>query len=147
MSVAQLYAAPCGEAEQVFPLSPAAEAIPTVRRRVRRVLGSWNLPADVADDVLLVVSELLTNALVHALPPATLRLWRVLVDGTGAVRVEVTDRGPTAGGQPPAPEDTREAVDPDEHGRGLGIVDALSARCGVRVLPGETCRWAEVPAA
>ncbi|MEU6811629.1 ATP-binding protein [Streptomyces sp. NPDC046831] len=143
MSVAQLAAAPLGEAEQVFPLPPAPEAIPTVRRRVRRVLGGWNLPADVADDVLLVVSELLTNALVHALPPATLGLWRVLVDGIGAVHVEVTDRGPAAGGRIPAPG-TGDAIDPDEHGRGLGIVNALSARCGVRVLPGGTCRWAEV---
>jgi anti-sigma regulatory factor (Ser/Thr protein kinase) len=90
--------------------------------------------------VLLIASELLTNALVHALPPATLTLSRSEEDDRrGAVRVEVTDRGPAAPAGLP-----ESAVDPDEHGRGLGIVTALSARCGVRVTADGTSRWAEV---
>jgi len=88
--------------------------------------------------VLLVVSELVTNALVHARPPATLRLWRLSVDGRRAVHVEVTDGGPTA---PPGPQC---APDPDEHGRGLGIVTVLSARCGLRADRAGTSRWAQV---
>jgi hypothetical protein len=35
-------------------------------------------------------------------------------------------------------------IDPDEHGRGLCIVAALSARYGVEVHPEGTSRWAEV---
>ncbi|MFF8943449.1 ATP-binding protein [Streptomyces sp. NPDC014864] len=139
MTAAQLAAAPREEADQVFPLPPAPGAVSVVRRRVRAVLGGWNLPADAVEDVLLVVSELITNALVHALPPATLRLWRIPVDGRAGVRVEVTDRGPAA---PPGPR--KSAPDPDEHGRGLGIVAALSARCGVLAHPAATSRWAEV---
>lgn len=138
MSTAQLGAAPRREADQVFPLPHAAGAVPTLRRRVRAVLSGWNLPADAAEDVLLVVSELVTNALVHARPPATLRLRRVPAGGRRAVRVEVTDRGPAAPSGPSA------VPDPDEHGRGLDIVAALSARCGVRACSGGIRRWAEV---
>ncbi|MFI1165447.1 ATP-binding protein [Streptomyces sp. NPDC020801] len=138
MSVAQLYAAPREEATHGFPLPHAPGGVGAVRRRVRAVLSGWNLSAEAADDVLLVVSELVTNALVHARPPAILRLWRVPSAGRGAVHVEVTDQGPAA---PPGPSS---APDPDEHGRGLGIVTALSARCGVHTHSGGMSRWAEV---
>ncbi|MYS47932.1 ATP-binding protein, partial [Streptomyces sp. SID5998] len=75
MTAAQLDAAPRGEAgradhaRHAFPLPPTPGAVPSVRRRVRAVLGGWDLPTGAADDVLLVVSELVTNALVHARPP------------------------------------------------------------------------------
>ncbi|WP_367319466.1 ATP-binding protein [Streptomyces sp. HUAS ZL42] len=142
MTTAQLDAAPHGEVEHVFPLPHSAGAVSAVRRSVRVVLTGWNLAADVVEDVLLVVSELLTNALVHAVPPATLRLARSEVDRRGTVRVEVTDMGPAA----PAPLRTP-APDPDEHGRGLAIVAMLSARTGVHAHSGGTSRWAEVQCA
>ena len=139
MTAAQLDAAPRGEAEHVFPLPHAAGAVSAVRRHIRQILTDWNLAADVTEDVLLVASELLTNAVVHALPPATLSLSRSEVDRCGAVRVEVTDMGPlVSAGLPPS------AVDPDEHGRGLDIVTALATRCGVHVHSGGTSRWAEL---
>lgn len=139
MTVAQLNAAPSGTVAHVFPLPHAPRAASAVRRRAHKVLTGWNLPTDSAEDVLLVVSELLTNAIVHALPPARLRLSRVLVEGRAAMRVEVTDRGPVA----PAGL-SASVLDPDEHGRGICIVTALSARCGVEVHSGGTSRWAEV---
>lgn len=140
MTVTQLDAAPHTEGvEHVFALPYAPEAVSVVRRRARAALSTWNLPTRVADDVLLVVSELVTNALVHAVPPATLRLSRVRADACGAVRVEVTDTGPTRPGRRSAP-----APDPDEHGRGLDIVATLSARCGTRVHCGGVSRWADV---
>jgi anti-sigma regulatory factor (Ser/Thr protein kinase) len=139
MTTAQLDAAPRGEVEYVFPLPHAPRAVSAVRRRVEAVLTHWNLSADTADDVLLVTSELLTNALVHALPPATLRLSRVLVDGHSAVRVDVTDTGPV---RPPGLSDG--TIDPDEHGRGIDIVTTLSVQCGVRTYCGGISRWADV---
>ncbi|MCD9879561.1 ATP-binding protein [Streptomyces guryensis] len=139
MTAAQLDAAPRGEAEHVFPLPHAPGAVSAVRRHIRTILTDWNLAADITEDVLLVASELLTNAIVHALPPATLSLSRSEVDRCGAVRVEVTDRGPVA----PAGL-SASALDPDEHGRGLAIVTALATRCGVLVQPGGTSRWAEL---
>ncbi|WP_310722710.1 ATP-binding protein [Streptomyces sp. N2A] len=131
-----------GEAvEHVCPLPHIPEAVSVVRRRVRTVLAGWNLTPDLAEDALLVVSELVTNAVVHARPPAVLRLSRA-VDGRGALRVEVTDTGPaTADGQPVVERC------PGEHGRGLGIVTALAAECGTRVHAGGTTRWAELLAA
>jgi anti-sigma regulatory factor (Ser/Thr protein kinase) len=139
MTTAQLHAAPRGEAEHVFPLPHTPGTVSAVRRRIRTVLTDWNLAADIAEDVLLVVSELLTNAIVYALPPATLRLSRSEVDRCGAVRVEVTDMGPVT---PAALSPS--ALDPDEHGRGLGIITTLAARCGVHVHSGGTSRWAEL---
>ncbi|MER7576958.1 ATP-binding protein [Streptomyces sp. NPDC126514] len=139
MIMAQLGTAPREEVEHILPVPHAAGAVSSLRRHVRAVLTDWKLTGDVLEDVLLVVSELLTNAIVHALPPATLRLTRGPVDQRGVVRVEVTDTGPAP------PEQMRTgACDPDEHGRGLGIVTTLSVRCGVQVHSGGTSRWAEV---
>lgn len=143
MTTAQLDAAPLGEAEgtmeHVFSLPHTPGAVSGVRRRISEVLTGWKLATDLAEETLLVVSELLTNAIVHALPPATLRLSLSRADTCGAVRVEVTDMGPAT---PTAL--SASALDPDEHGRGLTIVTALAARCGVHVHSGGTSRWAEL---
>ncbi|WP_407285111.1 ATP-binding protein [Streptomyces sp. BP-8] len=138
---AQLDAVVREAVEYVFPLPHIPEAVSVVRRRARTVLADWNLAPDLAEDALLVISELITNAVVHALPPAVLRL-SLAVDGCNALRVEVTDAGPAAPG-------CRPVVEPcaGERGRGLGIVTALSAGCGTRVHTGGITRWAELPAA
>ncbi|MBC2900563.1 ATP-binding protein [Streptomyces cupreus] len=140
MTTAQLGAAPRGGVEHVFPLPHTAGAVSALRGRIRTVLTDWNLAADITEDVLLVVSELLTNAIVHALPPATLTLSHSHMDTGEAVRVEVTDMGPAHLAGPSA-----SPLDPDEHGRGLRIVTALATRCGIRVHSGGTSRWAELP--
>lgn len=139
MTVVQLSAELPDDVTHVFPLLHAPMTASVVRRRVRAVLTDWRLSAEVAEDVLLLASELLTNAITHALPPATLRLSQVLVDGLKAVHIEVTDAGPAAPADPPA-----FGPDPDEHGRGIGIVMALSARYGVRVRADGTSWWADV---
>lgn len=46
------------------------EAVRTARALVRNALRAWDL-ADLADDAILVVSELVTNATVHGAPPVT----------------------------------------------------------------------------
>ncbi|MEV6654018.1 ATP-binding protein [Streptomyces sp. NPDC051219] len=129
-------------AEYVHSLPPVPGAVSAMRRRARAVLADWNLSSDVAEDAILVISELLTNAIVHALPPAELRLSWVQVDGLSALRVEVTDAGPAlAAGQ------SLVRVDPDEQGRGQGIVHALAARHGVRVESYGIIRWADLTVA
>ncbi|MGY5124369.1 ATP-binding protein [Streptomyces nigrescens] len=127
--------------EHVCPLPHIPEAVSVVRRRARTVLADWNIAPDLTEDALLVISELITNAVVHALPPAVLRLSRV-VDGSHALRVEVTDAGAAAA-------DGRPVVEPDadEHGRGLDIVTALAAECGTRVHAGGITWWAKLLAA
>lgn len=142
MTTAQLDAAPHGEVEHVFSLPHTPGAVSGLRRRIRAVLADWHLAADIAEDVLLVASELLTNAIVHALPPATLTLSRIQADTCRTVRIEVADTGPAT------PTGLRtSALDPDEHGRGLAIVTTLAARCGIRVHSAGTSRWAELQCA
>ncbi|TQK51970.1 anti-sigma regulatory factor (Ser/Thr protein kinase) [Streptomyces sp. SLBN-118] len=126
-------------AEEVLPLPRILEALAAVRRRVRAVLTDWDLAPEVADDALLVVSEMITNAVMHALPPATLRLSRVTGHGGCTLRVEVTDAGPAAQRR----RGVRDTL-PEEHGRGIAIVAALSFRCGARVHPGGVTRWADL---
>jgi hypothetical protein len=101
----------------------------SARGHARNVLREWRLD-DLEDAVLLVVSELVTNAVAATgrglweaeLPPV--RLWLLGsagADGTGKVMVLVWD----AVAEPPV---RVEATDEDESGRGLEIVDCLSAR-------------------
>ncbi len=128
------------EAGHTFPLPHILEAVAAVRHRARTVLADWDLSGDALDEALLVVSELITNAVVHALPPAVLHLGSSRVDGRRALHIEVTD-----GGAAPRPHRPLDDLEPDEHGRGLGIVTALSARHGTRVHRGRVTRWAELP--
>ncbi|MFG2120173.1 ATP-binding protein [Streptomyces sp. NPDC048710] len=128
--------------EHVCPLPPVTGAVPAVRRRVRAVLADWDVSPEIVDDALLMVSELVTNAIVHALPPARLRLSWVQSDDRRTLRVEVTDTGPALlGGR------SRVGIDPDEHGRGEAIVHALATRHGIRVDAGGVTRWADLAAA
>lgn len=119
-------------------LPQGPEGVGVVRRRVRGVLAEWGVPAAAADDALLVVCELVTNAVVHALPPAELRMWWTA--GRGTLDIEVTDAGPRReSSRRPAADGS---ADTGEHGRGLGIVEALSAWYGaLEDARGTTC-WA-----
>ncbi|WP_369244536.1 ATP-binding protein [Streptomyces sp. R41] len=138
----QLNTMPRQAVEQVFPLPHFTGAVSAVRRRVRALLADWNVYPQIVDDALLVVTELVTNAIVHALPPAELRLTWVRSDGLGTLRVEVTDAGRVLpAGQSPA------GIDPDEHGRGEEIVHALATRHGIHVHVGGVTRWADLVAA
>jgi DNA-binding NarL/FixJ family response regulator len=94
------------------------------RRFVTEALRMWDLD-ELADTVTLLVSELVTNAVVHAGSDV-----EVLVRLTGdAACVEVTDTSELA----PAP---REASLEDASGRGLALVEAMARRWGVRPCPG-----------
>jgi anti-sigma regulatory factor (Ser/Thr protein kinase) len=98
-------------------------------REARRLLAADAAAAGVQEperaDALVVVSELVGNALRHARPleNGTVRvMWRVLPD---EVEVAVAD-----GGAPTAPRADRPPF-AALSGRGLGIVDALSETWGV----------------
>ncbi|MDH6222626.1 anti-sigma regulatory factor (Ser/Thr protein kinase) [Streptomyces pseudovenezuelae] len=97
-------------------------SVPAARHFARWSLIHWGL-ADWAraDDLVLCVSELTTNAVLHGAPPGRGFLLRVRYDGD-VLRVEVHDGGT---GVP------RVADEPDEGGRGLFLVATLSDKWGV----------------
>ncbi|MEU6141636.1 ATP-binding protein [Streptomyces sp. NPDC047081] len=107
---------------------------PAARHFTRWTLHYWGLAEWTrADDLLLCVSELVTNALLHGVPPGRRLLFRLKYDGE-VVRIEVHDSGT---GVP------RVADDADEGGRGLLLVSALADKWGVgRRDPGKVV-WAE----
>ncbi|MEU8569659.1 ATP-binding protein [Streptomyces pathocidini] len=124
-------------------LGGAAGIVPTARDFTRQALYDWGwLPAATADqraaaeDVLLVVSELVTNACLHAEGPEELR-----VGCKGKVlRLEVVDLGTGS----PAPRTPHRAGRPGGHG--MFIVQRLCLDWGVVRNPdgvGKTV-WAEL---
>ncbi|MGV9314533.1 ATP-binding protein [Streptomyces sp. NPDC003691] len=124
-------------------LASASGIVPLARDFTRQALYDWGwLPAATADrraaaeDVLLVVSELVTNACLHAEGPDEL-----LVGCDGKVlRLEVSDRG---AGQP-APRTPHRAGRPGGHG--MFIVQRLCHDWGVVRTPGAPGKtvWAEL---
>jgi anti-sigma regulatory factor (Ser/Thr protein kinase) len=116
---------------------PASAAF--VRRQLACDLARYDLPPEVIDDAVLVVSELVGNAVRHAPASAAGTLdvsWDV--DESG-VRVCVGDPSD----QPPR---ARVAREDETRGRGLMIVDAMSDDWGVeRGVHGKRI-WAHVPA-
>ncbi|MGW7432183.1 ATP-binding protein [Streptomyces sp. NPDC054861] len=123
----------------VRPLDHCPQAVGAARRLARELLERWVVPD--ADSVTLVVSELVTNAVEHALPPLVLHLHRD--PAQRRVWVGVSDGGP-------APHDgpwTSSCTD-EEHGRGLGIVEALTDVRETDTLPdGTAIHWARLAAA
>ena len=104
-------------------LTPDTSSPRAARRFVAQALVDWN-GKEARDDAVLLVDELVTNAVRHARTP----LEVTLEIGQAEVRVEVTDASPLI----PQPRD-REAA--DDSGRGLHIVAALADAWGVRSEP------------
>lgn len=112
-------------------------SVPAARAFARAALVDWEV-TDRADDVLLCVSELATNALVHGVPPGRGFLLRLLPYDGGVLRVEVHDSG---SGVPAVPQP--DAGEPGEGGRGLLLVAELADKWGVgRRSPGKVV-WCE----
>ncbi|MEW1908429.1 ATP-binding protein [Kitasatospora sp. NPDC085895] len=133
-----------GGGERMFGLrlehDPRAAA--TARHAARPVLSAWGLDDDQLYDTLLVLSELVTNAVTHGRPPAVLHL-HAAQDSPGQVQVHVSDGGPQ--GAPAGWAADRPA---DERGRGASIVAALADSTGITDRTGTLIdHWADIPAA
>ncbi|MEZ0070199.1 PAS domain S-box-containing protein [Streptacidiphilus sp. MAP12-20] len=114
-----------------LPLSRDPEVVGVARRFVRDTLDSWHLPS-LRDATELLVSELVSNALLHSEKPTRLRLIR---DRVLSVAVEDTD------GHAPR---LRHAKADDEGGRGMHLVNELSHRWGSRATPDGKVVWFEL---
>ncbi|MFG2434482.1 SpoIIE family protein phosphatase [Streptomyces sp. NPDC048508] len=129
------------------PLAPGA-----ARRYLRDTLAGWAelaLPgAEIIDDRLtddaaVVVSELVTNAVVHAGTDVELlcRLEHAPDGPPGPLVVEVTDHHPARAIRDDSPE---RPYGTPEYGRGLRLVSALSEAWGITYRPGVKTVWARL---
>ncbi|MFJ8589673.1 ATP-binding protein [Streptomyces sp. NPDC093595] len=120
-----LHAGPAGGHVFGLPLEHGPLAPAIARHEARPILAAWGLSEDQIYDILLVISELVTNAVTHALPPVALHL-NATADGSGRVQVHVSDGGPQR-----APDNWAATRPADEHGRGDMIINALADQGGV----------------
>ncbi|MDH6448290.1 MULTISPECIES: SpoIIE family protein phosphatase [unclassified Streptomyces] len=110
------------------PVDPARVA--EARKTASRQLTEWGLE-EFAFTTELVVSELVTNAIRHAVGPIRLRLIR-----ERSLVCEVFDSGDTA-------PHLRHPRTTDEGGRGLLLVSQFAQRWGTRFVPEGKIIWAE----
>ena len=101
-------------------------SVPVARRQVRDALGMHGL-GEFAQDAAIITSELVANAVQHACEDGTKAIGVILTHAgiPAAVTVAVSDCSP----QVPVRRDTPAG---SEQGRGLQIVEALSAHWGWR---------------
>jgi anti-sigma regulatory factor (Ser/Thr protein kinase) len=117
-------------------LAALPSAVGSARRYARRMLAGWGLDA-MTDDVEIIVSELITNAVKATGCTEARAVWNRLHDRVGVIYlcmsataearviVEVWDRATL-------PPHEVEADADAEQGRGLKLVSALSVRWGTR---------------
>jgi anti-sigma regulatory factor (Ser/Thr protein kinase) len=117
---------------RVFLGSP--RAVRDVREFVAQVVDG----CPVADDVILLASEISANAVVHTASGKGGTFTVVVQPHAGMIRVEVHD-----GGSETAP-DVRASEDLAISGRGLGLVELLATRWGNRGNQDGQVVWFEV---
>jgi len=131
VSVAERLEQPLSLTQQKLP--HALESVTLARQVASRALKSW-CAEDTRDAAVLLVSELVTNGIVHADSEIAVRI------GVAArtIRVEITDRSPAL---PVMRSPERDEVG----GRGLGIVARLATRWGVDPRRTGKSVWFELP--
>jgi anti-sigma regulatory factor (Ser/Thr protein kinase) len=117
---------------QVF--VPLTAAVPAARRFVAEVLRSWGEDA-LLTDASVIVSELTTNAVLHAASAFRVHLTR----RGSTVRISVDDVGPAR----PQP---RQAAPEDFGGRGMKLIEAFTREWGCDVLDSGKSVWADLSA-
>ncbi len=120
-------------AAAAFP--PASRSVATARSFVRDTLQGWGF-TDLIDDAVVLTSELVTNAVIHAGTSAEVLCLR----SGDSVRVEVADRYPER--EIPLQQAHGALRSPDrEGGRGLQLCAALAGRWGVEYTPTHKRVW------
>ncbi|HET9076865.1 MAG TPA: ATP-binding protein [Acidimicrobiales bacterium] len=109
------------------------QAVRHARSFVASTLRSWRLP-DLVETAELLVSEVVTNAILHAASP-----FRLTVEcrTPRMVSVEVRD---SSGAAPVLTSPAQDAT----HGRGLLLIELLASRWGWRPVEGGKVVWFEL---
>jgi anti-sigma regulatory factor (Ser/Thr protein kinase) len=116
-------------------LPTAPQAARMARQATLEALVVWRL-GHLADIIVLLVSELVTNAVRHARPESAGMELRLEAAG-GTLRIEVED------GDPRWPQ-PRTLTGPEESGFGFVLVDALASKWGVRDTAAGKAVWVEL---
>ncbi|MEX2290538.1 MAG: ATP-binding protein [Mycobacteriales bacterium] len=106
-------------AELVLP--PVPGSVHSARRFVLARCRQLVVDPGTAEDLVLLTSEVVTNAIIHGRSEVRLRV----LAGQGRLRIEVADENSR---HPQLPGEDADALD----GRGVRILDELAARWGVR---------------
>lgn len=113
-------------------LPPRADSPENARRITESVLRAWSVPVDRHTDIVLLVSEVVSNAVEHAGGASSLQL--TLSHSEETLRVALTDGSSI---QP-----TIRALDHNSHrGRGMQLIEVLSDRWGVEDHHGGKTVW------
>ncbi|HVX68133.1 MAG TPA: ATP-binding protein [Mycobacteriales bacterium] len=112
-------------------VNPGLDGVRAARRLASATLQS--LPEPIASDAELVVTELVTNAVLHGTPPIEFRLK----GRRDRVRIEVADAGHSV------PLKGRGSTD-GMTGRGLAVVESLTSAWGVEPTSDGKLVWAEL---
>jgi anti-sigma regulatory factor (Ser/Thr protein kinase) len=118
------------ESRLSLPAEPASAA--AARRHIRELLDAWDA-ADFEEAAVLLTSELVTNALLHARSAAELHVR--LADGL--LRVGVTDDTPAA---PVRKHYGNEAAT----GRGIMLIETMASAWGTEPVDGGKVVWFEL---
>ncbi|MFF1301800.1 SpoIIE family protein phosphatase [Streptomyces sp. NPDC058307] len=130
-----------------FPGGPLAPG--SARALLRAAVAEWAelalpgtefLSERLGDDAVVVVSELVTNAVVHA--GTDIEVDCRLEAHTGALVVEVLDHHPS---RAPRDGDPEPSYGTAEYGRGLRLVAALAETWGITYRTGAKTVWAQLP--
>jgi anti-sigma regulatory factor (Ser/Thr protein kinase) len=120
----------------VLPAGPDAAGV------ARRALAEHDptLPPSLQDDLWLLVTELVTNAVLHGGAGSDRPVQVEFRRDADRIRVEVVDPGTAF--EPPASPTNGDS----SGGWGLFLVDRIAERWGVSPAPTGTCVWFELPA-
>ncbi|WP_217171326.1 ATP-binding protein [Streptomyces sp. AC512_CC834] len=122
-------------ATETFRIPKHRRHVPTARQRLHKALADWGVADELTDAVVLLASELVTNAVLHCRTSYAQVGVALTLDGPELV-LEVSD-----------PDRDRlprlhDSGPDEEGGRGLALVSALSDDWGCRQDPYTKCVWA-----
>ena len=127
------------DVEAQLRLPPSPEAAGLARKFISDFCAAAELPDRICNDAALMVSELVTNAVIHGRTTATVEVHRP----ADTLRVTVRDDNP----QLPAIGENPNLDDPGldaESGRGLLIVSKTAIRWGIEAGDGGKAIWFEL---
>lgn len=129
------FSRPTGHPGYSETLPRAAESTAIARRLVRTALSAWGME-ELIDDAMLVVTELVSNAIEHSRLPSI----RVIVarPAQDCVRIGVVDRSKVV------PRMRTDSNGDKLGGRGLLLVDAVTDRWGTRLYGWGKQVWGEL---